>query len=69
MEAGGQTVDLSTDATRLTGTRDLKRAYGLNDRQEVVLYFEAPPEALIKDAVLFLPASVGGAQDVRMPLE
>jgi hypothetical protein len=24
---------------------------------------------LIKDAVLFLPASVGGAQDVRMPLE
>jgi hypothetical protein len=67
VECGESPYPLAPDVTRVAGTRELKRAHGVNEREEVTLYFELPPAALIKGCALVLPA--GGPPDVRIRFE
>jgi hypothetical protein len=69
VEAGKQPYPIARDVTRAAGTRDLKRSYGVDERLEVDLYFEVPPEAIGAGAALVLPAAIGGSEDTRIALE
>ncbi|HEX4620051.1 MAG TPA: hypothetical protein VH208_00665 [Myxococcaceae bacterium] len=69
VEADKHPYPIARDVTRAAGTRDLKHEYGVNDRQEVDLYFEVPPEALGAGSALVLPAAIGGSEDLRIALE
>ncbi len=64
--AGGQQYPLARDAQVVAGTRPLRRTWAPEERADVVLLFELPPEALREDGLHLVLQGSGG--DVRIPL-
>jgi hypothetical protein len=69
MDVDGRSYALARDAQRVGGSRELERLFPVNERQELVLYFEVPNDAPGKRLRLILPQAVGGPGDVSIPLE
>jgi hypothetical protein len=69
VEGGQHPYPIARDVTRAAGTRELKHTYAVDERQDVDLYFEVPPEALAAGTALLLPAGIGGPEDKRIALE
>ncbi|MBE4749809.1 DUF4352 domain-containing protein [Corallococcus sp. ZKHCc1 1396] len=65
-DAKGQTYPLARDAQAVAGTRPLPATWAPEQRTEVVLLFELPPEAVQDDGLALVVKGTGG--DVRIPL-
>ncbi len=63
----GQSHAVARDAQAVAGTRPLRRTWAPDERTEVVLLFELPPEALRDDGLQLLLQGSGG--DARIPLK
>lgn len=63
----GQSYAVARDAQSIGGTRPLRRTWAPDERTDVVLLFELPPEALRDDGLHLLLQGSGG--DVRIPLK
>jgi hypothetical protein len=67
--AGERRFAVARDVQRAAGTRELRREFTPDDRVDVVLFFEVPREVFGQGLALSFPPSVGGAGDVKVPLE
>ncbi|MCY1042604.1 hypothetical protein OV208_14865 [Corallococcus sp. bb12-1] len=65
-DAKGQTYALARDAQAVAGTRPLPTTWAPEQRTEVVLMFELPPEAVQDEGLALVVKGAGG--DVRIPL-
>lgn len=65
-DAKGQTYPLARDAQAVAGTRPLPTTWAPEQRTEVVLFFEVPPDAVQDDGLALVVRGSGG--DVRIPL-
>ncbi len=65
--AGGQSHAVARDAQAVAGTRPLRRTWAPDERTDVVLLFELPPEALRDEGLHLLLQGSGG--DARIPLK
>ncbi|GMU09687.1 hypothetical protein [Corallococcus caeni] len=65
-DAKGQTYPLARDAQAVAGTKPLPTTWAPEQRTEVVLLFEVPPDAVQDDGLALVVQGSGG--DVRIPL-
>ncbi|RKH23012.1 hypothetical protein D7Y13_35065 [Corallococcus praedator] len=65
-DAKGQTYALARDAQAVAGTRPLPTTWAPEQRTDVVLMFELPPEAVQDEGLALVVKGAGG--DVRIPL-
>ncbi|WP_223636896.1 hypothetical protein [Corallococcus sp. EGB] len=65
-DAKGQTYPLARDAQAVAGTKPLPSTWAPEQRTEVVLFFEVPPDAVQDDGLALVVRGSGG--DVRIPL-
>lgn len=66
MDAKGQAYPLARDAQAVAGTKPLPTVWAPEQRMELVLLFEVPPEAVQDDGLELVVKGSGG--DVRIPL-
>lgn len=69
LKQNGRDFPLARDAQRAAGTRELQQDFPVSERRDLVLLFEVPADALNPGLTLVLPATIGGAPDVEVPLE
>ncbi|WP_338864164.1 hypothetical protein [Myxococcus stipitatus] len=66
VDAQGASYALARDAQALAGTRPLRRTWALEERADVILFFELPPPVLREGALHLVLQGTGG--EVRIPL-